>query len=77
MNNNYIDTKTGGELKSFIRSDECCLVELSLQGANMGNSGVIALFEGLKENRTLKMLDLAANKISDEAGMSICEFFYE
>jgi Leucine-rich repeat (LRR) protein len=59
---------SGGKLlKNFIKSDHCQLKELDLSSSQLGNTGTIALFEGMKSTNLHKLL-LGGNKITDEGG---------
>ena len=42
----------------------------------MGDQGVLALVEHLKENTTLKSLKLLKNKITDEGGVALANLLY-
>jgi len=75
--NNYLDVRKGVALRKFIKNEYCCLVELNLANGNLGNAGTQALFEGLRDNQTLKRLNISENKITDVAGNSICDYFYD
>jgi len=47
-----------------------------LTGADLGDQGVLALVDFLKENTTLKSLKLLKNKITDEGGVALANLLY-
>jgi len=47
-----------------------------LTGAELGDQGVLALIDYLKENTTLKSLKLLKNKITDEGGIALANLLY-
>jgi len=47
-----------------------------LTGAELGDQGVLALIDYLKENTTLKSLKLLKNKITDEGGTALANLLY-
>jgi hypothetical protein len=41
------------------------------------DDGCRAIFEGLRENRSIRKLILTENNITDLGAKSICEYFYD
>lgn len=61
LSGNILGPKSGEALGDVLRGNKCLLQNLSLAGCSLGKSGVFNILRALSENRTLEILNLAAN----------------
>lgn len=72
-------------LAGLIQRYDCKIVELKLEGNKLGDQAIDVLLESLEFNRTLKVLNINDNNLSDDSGVklgavletniSICEVY--
>jgi len=77
LNANGISAKGATAIAQYLASPQCRLEGLYLMSNPLGNTGVMALAAGLKQNKSLKRLTLSSIGMSDEGAITLCEALYD
>jgi hypothetical protein len=68
----YIGQNGANMLRDTLTSSGCQIIKLTLQGNNLGDSGITALSNGLNKNKTLTYLDARTNQITHPGLRALC-----
>lgn len=66
LSNNKIGYEGGRSLSLMLAEPDCQLADLNLSLNLIGDKALIIMLEDIKENKSLKVLDLSANLLTDE-----------
>ncbi|KAF2816655.1 RNI-like protein [Mytilinidion resinicola] len=72
LNMNGISVRGATAIAEYLSSPSCTITSLYLTNNPLGSAGVVALSNGLKENKTLTRLTLASVGMGDQAATALC-----